>query len=53
MKRLPKNGSDHFATFTHIVFQESLQQKQEAPKANSEEIKEAREMAQQPLKEGA
>lgn len=45
MKRLPKNGSDHFATFTHLLFQPSLKNVQEAPKADKEELKEAKKMA--------
>jgi endonuclease/exonuclease/phosphatase (EEP) superfamily protein YafD len=51
MKRLGKNGSDHFATFTHLAFSADLEVKQEAPKADSEEIKEAKELAAQPVKE--
>jgi endonuclease/exonuclease/phosphatase (EEP) superfamily protein YafD len=51
MKRMPKNGSDHFATFTHLVFQPSLEQVQEAPNANSAELAEANEMAAQPVNE--
>ena len=53
MKRLPKNGSDHFATFTELVFHAELKHEQEAPKADKEEMEEAVEMAHQPLKEGA
>lgn len=53
MKRMPKNGSDHFATFTHILFSNGLKHEQEAPKADKEELQEAREMAHQPLKEGS
>lgn len=51
MKRLPKNGSDHFATFTHLAFHPKLQHKQSAPEADAEEIKEARKMAAQTVKE--
>jgi endonuclease/exonuclease/phosphatase (EEP) superfamily protein YafD len=51
MRRLPKNGSDHFATFTHIAFQPVLEQVQEAPKAGKEELKEATELASQHVKE--
>jgi endonuclease/exonuclease/phosphatase (EEP) superfamily protein YafD len=47
MMRLPKNGSDHFATFTHLRFQAVLKNVQEAPKADTEEINEAQEMASQ------
>ena len=51
MKRLPKNGSDHFATFTHLVLSEKLQNKQEGPRADKDEVEEANEMASQPVKE--
>jgi hypothetical protein len=51
MKRMPKNGSDHFATFTHLVFKARLAAVQDAPKADSGEIKEAKEMATQKVKE--
>lgn len=47
MKRLEKNGSDHFATFTHLVLQEDLQTTQEAPKADREELQEAKKIAAQ------
>ena len=53
MKRMPKNGSDHFATFTQVAFQATLQEEQEAPKADEEELEEAQELAHQPLKEGS
>lgn len=53
MKRLPKNGSDHFATFTHLMYQEQLSHQQQAPHADAEEEQEAEEMAHQPLKEGS
>lgn len=53
MKRLPKNGSDHFATFTQVAFQATLEEEQEAPQADKKEIEEAEEMAHQPLKEGS
>ncbi len=53
MKRMPKNGSDHFATFTHIMYNASLKREQEAPRADSEELQEAKETAHQPLKEGS
>jgi endonuclease/exonuclease/phosphatase (EEP) superfamily protein YafD len=51
MKRFGKNGSDHFATFTHLAFSADLEVKQEAPAADSEEIEEAKELAAQPVKE--
>ena len=53
MKRLPKNGSDHFATFTHLVFNENLKTKQQPPKPYKDELEEAKETAAQPLKEGS
>ncbi|HEY0680515.1 MAG TPA: endonuclease/exonuclease/phosphatase family protein [Chitinophagaceae bacterium] len=51
MRRLPKNGSDHFATLTHLALKEEIRHKQEAPKADSDDMKEAKELASQPLKE--
>lgn len=53
MQRMPKNGSDHFATFTQVAFQAALKKEQEAPRADAEEVEEAKEMAHQPLKEGS
>lgn len=50
MKRMPKNGSDHFATLTHLVFQKQLLKKQEQPSAEKEEVREAAEMATQEVK---
>lgn len=47
MKRLPKNGSDHFAMFTHICLMPEVEKKQSPPKADSEEIQEAKEIASQ------
>lgn len=51
MKRLPKNGSDHFATFTHLAFHPELKEQQSAPEADKEEIQEAKKMAAQAVKE--
>ncbi len=51
MKRLPKNGSDHFATFTQLAFKAVLKTVQNAPAADGAELKEAKEMAAQPVKE--
>lgn len=51
MRRLPKNGSDHFATFTHLVLSEQLKNEQDQPHANKKEAEEAREVASQPVKE--
>ncbi|MEJ7611376.1 MAG: endonuclease/exonuclease/phosphatase family protein [Ferruginibacter sp.] len=44
MKRMPKNGSDHFATLTHISLRPDLIEPQEGRKADKEELREAREM---------
>ena len=51
MHRMPKNGSDHFATLTHLSLRKDLQKKQEPPKADKEEMAEARELANQPVKQ--
>ena len=47
MKRLPKNGSDHFATLTHLAFT-GIEKDQEPPSADGEELAEAREIASKP-----
>jgi endonuclease/exonuclease/phosphatase (EEP) superfamily protein YafD len=44
MKRMPKNGSDHFATFTHLYFS-PVENKEDAPSASNSEKEEAREIA--------
>lgn len=49
MQRLPPNGSDHFATFVHLVYEPRLEHQQAAPEATHEDLKEAKEMARQPL----
>ena len=51
MGRLPKCGSDHFATITHLALRKDLTSKQDPPSADKEELKEAREIAEQPVKE--
>ena len=51
MVRMPKNGSDHFATLTHLALKKEVAKKQDAPKADKEEMEEAKEMASQPVKE--
>jgi endonuclease/exonuclease/phosphatase (EEP) superfamily protein YafD len=51
MNRLPKNGSDHFAILTHLVYQPQSAKKNEQPHADKEELKEAKEIAAQPVKE--
>lgn len=50
MKRMPKNGSDHFATLTHLALKKEIIQKQDVPKADTEELKEAKKLASQPVK---
>ena len=47
MKRMPKNGSDHFATFVHLAFEKALENEQEPAHADAEEISEAVEKAAQ------
>lgn len=51
MQRMRKNGSDHFATLTHLCLKPELANQQDAPKADQDEMKEAREMASQPIQE--
>jgi hypothetical protein len=51
MQRMPKNGSDHFATVTHLSLRKDLEDAQDAPKADKEELEEAHELANQPVKE--
>jgi endonuclease/exonuclease/phosphatase (EEP) superfamily protein YafD len=51
MQRLPKNGSDHFATTTHLALNKKLQKNQSPPKADKEELQEAQKIASQPLTE--
>jgi endonuclease/exonuclease/phosphatase (EEP) superfamily protein YafD len=51
MERMPKNGSDHFATLTHLALREDLKKEQDPPKADQEELEEAQELANQPIKE--
>lgn len=45
MKRLPKNGSDHFAIVTHLQYDNSLASEQKVEHANQEEREEAKEKA--------
>jgi endonuclease/exonuclease/phosphatase (EEP) superfamily protein YafD len=49
MRRMPKNGSDHFATFTHLAFDKNIKPQQEAKKADAGELQEAKEKAGQPV----
>ncbi len=50
MKRMPANGSDHFATLTHLAFQKHLLKIQDEPGADHQEVEEAAEMATQEVK---
>ncbi len=45
MRRMPHNGSDHFAMFIHLQYQEQLEKKQEKPEADKEEKEAAVEKA--------
>ncbi len=47
MKRMPANGSDHFAVFTQLAYQQQLANVQDAPQADSAELQEAHETANQ------
>jgi endonuclease/exonuclease/phosphatase (EEP) superfamily protein YafD len=47
MKRMPKNGSDHFAIVTELAYQPALQSQQHAPHADKDELVEAKETASQ------
>ena len=51
MQRLPRNGSDHFATCTHLSFEKEQAAAQRPPHADRTEMKEAREIATKPVKE--
>jgi endonuclease/exonuclease/phosphatase (EEP) superfamily protein YafD len=51
MQRMPKNGSDHFATLTQLGLRKDLENKQEPPKADHKDLEEAKEMASQEVKE--
>lgn len=43
MKRMPKNGSDHFAMYSHFELQEALTHIQEEPEADAKEAEEGKE----------
>lgn len=45
MKRMPHNGSDHFAMFIHLQYEPSLLKEQKEPQADKEEKEEAAEKA--------
>jgi endonuclease/exonuclease/phosphatase (EEP) superfamily protein YafD len=48
MRKLDHNGSDHFAMFSHFEYQPKLESTQHKPKADTEEISEAKKKANQP-----
>ncbi len=52
MRRMPPNGSDHFATFVHLMYDPKLESKQSAPEATATDLREAKETASQPLDHG-
>jgi len=49
MKKMPENGSDHFAMFIHLCLAEEMKQAHDAPDADAKEISEAKEIAAQPV----
>lgn len=49
MQRLPKNGSDHFATLTRLAFRKDIKTEQQPNKADEKELQEAQELAAQPV----
>jgi hypothetical protein len=49
MKRMPHNGSDHFAMYIHLQYDPSLRKKQEEPQADPEEKQQAAEKATEPV----
>lgn len=53
MRRMPPNGSDHFAVFTRLAYQPALSAQQEEPEADAAELRKAEETANQPLSDVA
>jgi len=51
MKRMPPNGSDHFATSVALAFVPAEKEQQEAPQASPEELQEVREKSTKALPE--
>jgi len=49
MRRMPKNGSDHFAVFTQLAYIPALKEEQDKPEADPNELEEAAEKASKPL----
>lgn len=45
MKRMPFNGSDHFAMYVHLQYDEQLHHEQEATHADADELEDAQEKA--------
>ncbi|MCC8409266.1 endonuclease/exonuclease/phosphatase family protein [Mucilaginibacter sp. UR6-1] len=44
MRRLPYNGSDHYPIFTHLIFNKRLENLQDGPEADSDDIEDAKEI---------
>jgi endonuclease/exonuclease/phosphatase (EEP) superfamily protein YafD len=51
MKKMPHNGSDHYAMFIHLYYNEALENIQEEPDADSDERRQAAEKATSPVPE--
>jgi endonuclease/exonuclease/phosphatase (EEP) superfamily protein YafD len=51
MKRMPHNGSDHFAMFIHLQYEPRLRDIQDEPEADASEREAAAERASQPVEE--
>ncbi len=51
MKRLPKNGSDHFSILVHLRYQPELELVQKPATADNRETAEAKEKANQPVEQ--
>lgn len=49
MKRLPKNGSDHFPIFTHLMLDKAIKSKQVKEKPDATVMEEAKEKATQSI----
>jgi endonuclease/exonuclease/phosphatase (EEP) superfamily protein YafD len=49
MKKMPHNGSDHFAMFIHLQYQERLEKIQDKPEADQAERQDAVEKASTPV----
>lgn len=52
MKRMPKNGSDHFAVYTQLVFLPQLKKVQDKPEANEHDLSKAKEKVGASVNEG-